>query len=280
MKPFLKLFFLHPLIILASLYLIFFFTVAFTDRDITDLDGNSAFYGYHNIDSYEICESLEGAKFVDCFIENNYGLSEIKSKEANGRGSTLIFSDYMNVEVDNFAWDLRDSPELFKLFVKSPKLFCNQELKPKEYTGNYFLAKYNCSVIMDNPENFNYKFRDFTYGFSWIKLSIYLLIILSIFAGLAYWYVKFRPIITELQNDKTFIWLNNQKKFRIFLLTSIAWMIVSFIFLDSFISFDAFNPFNLYEPAMLWLSYFISIYPLAILLISYFIVTAEEEKAN
>ena len=278
MKSFLKLFFLHPLIILVSLCLIAFFTVSVTDQPIKDLNGDSAFYGYHNIDSYDVCKNLEGAEFVDCFIENNYGLQQVRYKETEGRYPGLIFGSYMNEEVDKFTWNLKDSPEVFKGFVKNPKLFCKGEFKSEEYTANYFLAKYNCNQLEENPENFDYKFRDFTYEFSWKVLSIYLLIISAILAGLAYWFVRFQPIKTELRNKETFAWLSNQKQFRIFLLIASGWMIVSFVVLESLMNFYSFNPFNLYEPAKLWLSYFASIYPLAVLLISYFIVTAEEVK--
>jgi hypothetical protein len=109
----------------------------------------------------------------------------------------------------------------------------------------------------------------------WVFNLITFLISLSpliIIAGFAFFiFNKYPPIFS----NATVEWMSSKKQFRIFLVATIVWAAAFLIF--SMFENDTINPFDDDDA---WLPVILGLYPLLTFLITYFIVSAEDEKNN
>lgn len=126
-----------------------------------------------------------------------------------------------------------------------------------------------CNIDSTLPESsrFSFETKVFSYTAFFIAISPLLILI-----GFIYFiFNKYPPMLSS----ETVSWMNNRKQFRIFLVVSIAWTLAFFTY--SMVENNTINPFDDDDA---WLPVILGLYPLLTFLITYFIVSAEDEKNN
>lgn len=288
MKKFFQLFYLNPLIVLAFSSWLIFWSITYSDGGFTELK---------TFKTYELCKSLDDEEFVSCFKKNNDAyLRHVECKKNSVEVSpsksyssycprlsilNLIYPGPGNPAIDAAARSIMDSPSVFKRFVFNPNTFCNnnsskpdKEYSQEELTAEYFLAQYNiCSTELENSDYVFTKMRDV---FSVNYLLIYLVMTLPVLALAIYWIKRNKPFITEVNLIETFSWLSDTKKFRINIVGTIAWLVAFYIVGVVTGEYRSLNPIEEREIS-LWIIYFVSLYPLTVLLISNYIYSADEK---
>jgi len=124
-----------------------------------------------------------------------------------------------------------------------------------------------CNIDSTLPESTRFSKETKVFSFVTFLLAIAPLIIVI---GFVYFiFNKYPPIFSSA----TVEWMSNKKQFRIFLVATIVWAAAFLIF--SMFENDTINPFDDDDA---WLPVILGLYPLLIYLITYFIVSAEDQE--
>ena len=135
-------------------------------------------------------------------------------------------------------------------------------------SANYYISIF-CSIHPTLPESSRFSIETKVFSFVTFLLAIAPLIIVI---GFVYFILnKYPPIFSNASVE----WMSNKKQFRIFLVATIVWAAAFLIF--SMFENDTINPFDDDDA---WLPVILGLYPLLTFLITYFIVSAEDEKNN
>ncbi|MDB4043707.1 hypothetical protein N9507_05725 [Gammaproteobacteria bacterium] len=144
--------------------------------------------------------------------------------------------------------------------------FCREKVKAGVDFG--FLRWSECTqpLLVDSPEPSGFSFETKAFSIWAFLLGLAPLLILT---GLIYSaFDKWSPILSSA----TVSWMDSKKQFRIFLVATIAWAAAFLTF--SMFEYDTINPFDRDD---VWLPVILGLYPLLTYLITYFIVSAEDE---
>lgn len=155
---------------------------------------------------------------------------------------------------------------LLKYCASQDKIF--DGIGTGDESADYYYSVF-CSIHPTLPESSRFSIETKVFNFVTFLLAIAPLIIVI---GFAYFiFNKYPPIFS----NATVEWMSNKKQFRIFLVATIVWAAAFLIF--SMFENDTINPFDDDDA---WLPVILGLYPLLTFLITYFIVSAEDEKNN
>lgn len=178
--------------------------------------------------------------------EYNRGFSIDKSKEKR-------FIDYMSIGGKG------------AIYKDALYNYCTSQVIDEDSEFGY-LAVLSCSAG-GLPESSRFSIEIKVFSFVTFLLAIAPLIIVI---GFVYFiFNKYPPIFS----NATVEWMSNKKQFRIFLVATIVWA-AAFLILSMFAN-DTINPFDDDDA---WLPVITGLYPLLTFLITYFIVSAEDEE--
>ena len=130
-----------------------------------------------------------------------------------------------------------------------------------------FLSSYSDGSIdaLPEPSRFSFETKAFSMWIFLIGLAP-----LLILTGLIYFaFDKWSPLFSSA----TVSWMDNKKQFRIFLVLVITWAVAFLTY--SMMESGTINPFDDDDA---WLPLIVGLYPLLTFLITYFIVSAEDEE--
>lgn len=274
MKNFFQLFYLNPLLVLAFSSWLIYLSFLYIEFNLTERK---------ELDTYEVCKSFDGKEFISCFKENNVAYLKYERCElAKGRSLTAELNwCEETLAVDDTARSIMNDPASFKRYVFNPNTFCDnnaerpdEEFFKEDYVAESFINQY--VICVKELDSSGYVFTTVKDVFSITNLLIYLVMTLPVLALAIYWIKRNKPFITEVNLKETFSWLSDTKKFRINIVGTLAWLIAFYIVGVVTGEYRSLNPIEEREIS-LWIIYFVSLYPLTVLLISNYIYSADEK---
>jgi hypothetical protein len=131
-----------------------------------------------------------------------------------------------------------------------------------------FLSPYHCSGLLEEfsePSRFSFETKAFSMWVFLLGLAPLLILTGLIYSAFDKW--------SPLFSSATVSWMDNKKQFRIFLVLVITWAVAFLTY--SMMESGTINPFDDDDA---WLPLIVGLYPLLTFLITYFIVSAEDEE--
>jgi len=230
------------------------------DKGACDLDFLKGFtYKDKNYDKWyrakyiESCNNWYAKHAVEILLGENY---------TNKQAAKLINSFF----TQNIDKDRKDK------FIEYMKLSGEDALQNySDENGGFlsfgFLSSYSDGSIdaLPEPSRFSFETKAFSMWIFLIGLAP-----LLILTGLIYFaFDKWSPLLSSA----TVSWMDNKKQFRIFLVLVITWAVAFLTY--SMMESGTINPFDDDDA---WLPLIVGLYPLLTFLITYFIVSAEDEE--
>ncbi len=229
---------------------------------------------YIEVSTWEHCK--DASSFVNCSISSNddlrnYSDAILKLKEleklsldntfrARGFKSKILDARF---EVKQ-AYQLRDIPYVFEKYIKDRASFCEYKHEPieGEYQSEFFLCKFEAGAV-------DYKFKSKKIVPDLMEASIGAIPLLIL---LAFLYFK-RSFVKSIFTKEGFTFVLKQKQYRLSILFSLFWFAGCFAIFLSTENMTSFNPIK--DPDV-WILYLVGLYPLLIILLTYYILSAKE----
>jgi hypothetical protein len=211
------------------------------------------------IDYVTRCQNWYAKHAVEILLGENYTTEQV----------TKLYDPWSGLEVYNFtnsiAKDRKDKfIEFMSLTGDALASFCREKVG----MDFGFLRWTTCTqpLLVDSPEPSGFSFETKAFSMWVFLLGLAPLLILT---GLIYFaFDKWSPLFSSA----TVSWMDNKKQFRIFLVLVITWAVGFLTY--SMMESGTINPF---DDDDVWLPLIAGLYPLLTFLITYFIVSAEDE---
>lgn len=233
---------------------------------------------YEEISTWEHCK--DAYDFVDCSISSNdelrrYSDAILKLQDLEKRNldnNSFMASD-VKAKISSARFEVKEAYSLkndyffFKQYIKDISEFCKYKHPADadgEYQSEYFLCKFEAGEV-------NYKFtsRKLVPDFRAAAIGVVPLLVLLIFL-----YLK-RSFVKSIFTKEGFAFVLKQKQYRLSILFSLFWFSACFAIFLSTEGMSSFNPLK--EPDV-WILYLIGLYPLLIILFTYYILSANDEN--